>query len=312
MMQETKRVTSRWRIPREMQGLRADHYLTRRIGRISRTRAQKIIEACDFLLDDQIIKPSSRVKDGQIASLTRYAPDHVSDIDEFRLEKIFENEDILVINKPAGLSIHPSAHCLYKTLTYWLRKNYEGQRRINPCHRIDKETSGIVVCAKNREAERAIKKSFMYGHVKKTYLALVTGVLKGTHTIDIPLGQQKDRGIVAIRMIEDQHGKPAVTKIRALVTDTKKNRSLVLCHPLTGRQHQIRAHLSLIGHPIVADKLYGLGDELFDKLYRGHKEILNSLPHTRHALHATRVCMNLKGKRFRFKCPLPLDFRGLL
>jgi 23S rRNA pseudouridine1911/1915/1917 synthase len=305
------KVASQWLITPDMHGLRADQYLKRYIGRISRSRVQRIILAQDFLIDDQAIKPSGRVRNGQRAILKRFAPDQKNDIDSFSVEILFENDDLLVINKPPGLSIHPSANCLYKTLTHWLRTNYPGQK-INPCHRIDKETSGIVVCAKNRAAESHVKKGFMHGKVQKTYLAIVSGVLLKAHTINIPLGLQKDRGLVAIRMIEDSIGKSAITKTRPLLVDKTLNRTLVLCHPLTGRQHQIRAHLSLIGHGIVADKLYSLGDEFFDGLSKGREELLKDLEHTRHALHASRVRLSLKGQRFVFKCPIPEDFYGLM
>jgi 23S rRNA pseudouridine1911/1915/1917 synthase len=310
-MNEVK-VLSHWQIPADMHGLRADQCLQRRIGRISRARAQRIILAHDFLVDQQAIKPSFRVKSGQKVSLKRFAPDFPTDIDQFFIEKIFENDDLLIVNKPPGLSIHPSANCLYKTLTYWLRKNFP-RMKINPCHRLDKETSGIVVCAKNRATEGIIKKSFMVGYVKKTYLAVVDGLVEKSLTISIPLGLQKDRGLVAIKMIKDDDGgKEAITKIRPLHRCKKTNRTLVFCRPLTGRQHQIRAHLSLIGHAIVADKLYGMGDEFFDKLSRGHDEILDSLPHVRHALHAARIQLKLKNQQYIFKSPLPKDLCNLI
>lgn len=305
------KVASQWLVTPDMHGLRADHYLTRYIGRISRSRVQRIITQQDFLLDEQAIKPAMRVKQGQKVTLKRFAPDQKDDIDNFIVNILFENDDLLVINKPPGLSIHPSANCLYKTLTHWLRTNFPGQK-INPCHRIDKETSGIVVCAKNRAAESQIKKSFMRGKVKKSYVAIVSGILLKAQDIDIPLGLQQDRGVVRIRMIEDAAGKHARTKIRPLVADTVKNRTLVLCHPLTGRQHQIRAHLSLIGHGIVGDKLYSHGDDFFDGLSKGRLELLEELEHTRHALHASRVQFRLNDKNHIFKCPMPEDFYELI
>lgn len=160
-----EKVESHWQIPSEMHNLRADQYLARRIGRISRTRASSIIEAKDFLLDGRAVKSSSRVKSGQRATIRRLPPDHVDDVNDFDVKIIYEDNDILVVDKPPHLSIHPTANCLYKTLTHWLRKNFAG--KIHPCHRIDKETSGVVVCAKNPKVESAIKKNFMYGHVQK-------------------------------------------------------------------------------------------------------------------------------------------------
>lgn len=304
------RVFTSWQVPPDMHGLRADQYLVRRIGRISRERAQRIILAEDFLLDEQVIKPAFRVKNGQKAKLFRFAPDDKKDIENFLVKVIYEDDEILVVDKPAGLSIHPSANCLYKTLTYWLKVNYLGQK-INPCHRIDKETSGLVVCAKNRKIESLIKKAFMNKQVIKTYVALVDGLVK-SQTIDIPLGLQKKQGLAAIRMIKDLDGKPAVTKIKPITKDLKNMRTLVFCRPLTGRQHQIRAHLSLIGHAIVSDKLYSHGDEFFDEMCRGNDEILKNLLLPRHALHATRLRFSINNKNYFFISPVPTDILSLI
>jgi 23S rRNA pseudouridine1911/1915/1917 synthase len=306
-----EKVESNWYIGNDMHGLRADQYLARRIGRISRERAHSIILARDFLIDNRIVKPSSRVKSGQRATLKRFAPDATSDIENFSIEKIYEDNNILVVSKPPGLNIHPTANCLYKTLTFWLRSNYPGEK-IHPCHRIDKETSGIVVCAKNRPAESLIKTAFMRGEVQKTYLAVVEGLLTKARMIEIPLGLQKDKGLVAIRMIEDPLGKIARTKIRPVVIDGIGNRTLVLCKPLTGRQHQIRAHLSLIGHAIVGDKLYQGGDEFFDRFTKGDGVAQKTLAHYRHALHATAIKFRLYDRFYSFKAPFPSDLRSLI
>jgi 23S rRNA pseudouridine1911/1915/1917 synthase len=293
-----------------MHGLRADQYLVRRIGRISRQRAQSIIRAQDFLLEGQAIKPSMRVKDGQRAKLLRYAPDKPSDINNFLPEIIFEDDELLVVNKPSGLSIHPTANCLYKTLTYWL-KTYK-DIKINPCHRIDKETSGLVICAKNKKIEILLKKAFMQQKVKKTYVAVVAGLIKKSMVINIPLGLQKDQGLVAIRMIKVNNGKPSVTRIRPIYQDILEERTMLICRPQTGRQHQIRAHLSLIGHPIVSDKLYGQGDVFFDEMCRGNDEILKTLPLPRHALHAARLKFFVNNKKYSFSCPIPADILSLI
>jgi 23S rRNA pseudouridine1911/1915/1917 synthase len=305
-----EKVSSVWSIPSDMQGLRADQYLVRRIGRISRERAQRIILAKDFLLDEQAIKPSARVKEGQKARLIRFAPDRSEDIKEFSVGIIYEDDEMLVVNKPAGLSIHPSANCLYRTLTHWLRQNFLGQK-INPCHRIDKETSGIVVCAKTRKMESIIKKAFLNKKVTKTYVAVVSGLCQ-SQTIDIPLGLQKDKGVVAIRMVKDLAGKAAKTRVKPIFKDEAANRTLLMCRPYTGRQHQIRAHLSLIGHGIISDKLYSHGDAFFDEMCRGNDEILKELVLPRHALHAASLKFMVGHKKYRFKCPIPKDLLSLI
>src|SRR5580704_795437 len=124
MQQTINKVSCHWLVKKEFAGLRVDTYLKQHIGRISRTRVQRIIKAHDFLLNDKTLKPSARVYDGQRATLLRYAPDDKKDIDDFTVKILYEDEGILVVDKPAGLSIHPNANCLYKTLTYWLRTTF--------------------------------------------------------------------------------------------------------------------------------------------------------------------------------------------
>lgn len=306
-----KKVSSHWPVAPNMHGLRADVYLQRRIGRISRERVQRIILGEDMLLDDKPLKPSVRVKAGQRVTLKRFAPDHERDIDRFNVEIIYEDNDILVLNKPSGLIIHPTANCLYKTLTHWLSMRFVGEK-INPCHRIDKETSGLIVCAKNRATESVIKSAFMQGRVKKSYLAIVEGILPAKRNIDLPLGLQKNRGLVAIRMIKDVQGQQARTVVAPLKHDYARNQTLVLALPFTGRQHQIRAHLSLIGHALLGDKLYGHPDEFFDRLTQGFNDGLALLAHPRHALHAYKLRFRLANRHYVFRCPLPQDLRGLI
>jgi 23S rRNA pseudouridine1911/1915/1917 synthase len=305
------RVQNSWPIPADMAGLRADQYLVRRVGRISRERAQRIIESQDFLINDQVIKPSTRVKYGQTATLKRFAPDAKDDISEFDVRVIYEDDNLLVVQKPAGLNIHPSANSLYKTLTFWLKSHYPGQH-LRPCHRIDKETSGLVLCAKNKRTDSVIKKSFSRNEVDKTYLAVVHGRLLA-QTIEYPLALQGGNGLVGIRMVAHADGKPSKTKVRPLKYDAMTDRTLVLCKPKTGRQHQIRAHLSLSGHAIVGDKLYGMGDEFFDGYVRRVPAALAlTLDHPRQALHAYRLRVRVGERWLMFKSALPAELGGLV
>lgn len=298
-----------WPVPSHLEGLRADQYLTLKIKRISRCKAKAIIDQGDFLLNDKMIKPSFRVRQGQKATLRRFPPDMKDDIKKFDVKVIYEDEDILIINKPAFLNIHPTANCLYRTLTYWLKVNYP-KKKINPCHRLDKETSGIVVCAKTRPVESQIKKLFMNNQVNKTYIAKVKGLFeKKLIKINKPLALQKSRGLVAIRMIEDREGKPSLTIAKGLNYDKEKDLTYVLLKPKTGRQHQIRAHLSLIGYPIVGDKLYGNTDEFFNDHYKksfmGKAFFTNQI---RQKLHAFKISFMLNGHFYKFKSKIPEDF----
>lgn len=304
----TETLTQTWHIAKDIEGLRADQFLQRYLGRISRKRAQRIIQAHDFKINGEAIKPSFRVKVGQQASLTRFAPDQKNVIDDFVIPVLYQDDNLLVIDKPAGLNIHPSANCLYQTVTYWLRTQFFNERP-HPSHRIDKETSGVLLCAKNRHTDRDLKIMFSKNKVDKTYLAIAKGQVSA-QVINKPLALQASRGLVAIRMIEDQNGKQSVTRIRPLFYDAKTDRSLVFCKPKTGRQHQIRAHLALIGHPIVGDKLYGQADEFFDSYVK--RKIDPVFEHPRHALHAARLRIKYHEKIFLFKSKFPTDLEGLL
>lgn len=150
---------------------------------------------------------------------------------------------------------------------------------------------------------------FSKNTVKKTYLAIAHGQVF-PQVIDKPLALQGSRGLVAIRMIEDKDGKPSITRIRPLFYDKTNDRTLIVCRPKTGRQHQIRAHLSLIGHPIVGDKLYGQTDEFFDNYVK--RKIEPTFEHHRHALHAARLCVKFGDDTYRFHSELPNDLKALL
>lgn len=304
-------VQSHWQVPPDLHGLRVDQFLQRKIGRISRARAQRIIKSDDFLLDGFRVKVSQRVKYGQKVTLIRLSPDSPRDIADLKIPVIFEDNNFLVLNKPFGLSMHPSANCLFKTLTYWLRINWPHEK-INPCHRIDKETSGLVICAKDRRTESLIKKLFMTNTIQKSYIAIVAGKISKSQLIDISLELQRNRGLVAIRMIADAEGKTAKTRIRPIFYDESSHRTLIMCRPKTGRQHQIRAHLAEIGHAIVGDKLYSHGEQFFDDYCRRRLNIEKELIHPRHALHAWGLNFSLQGQRYAFSCALPTDFKKLI
>ena len=293
------KVVQRWKIPDFLNGIRADHYLVHHVGRISRNKAQKIIASGDFRLEHQILKASKRLKAGDPVELWHVPPDSPK-IQELQVPILYEDSKLLVIHKPGNLAVHPSARYLYQTLTHWLKMNYPGQP-IHPCHRLDRETSGVLVCAKDSLTESKIKRAFMAGQIQKTYLALVEGRMAKAISCSRPLALQDTRGLVAIKMIEDlEHGSPTHTDFRPLSYDPVKNWSLVECTPKTGRQHQIRAHLALEGYPIVGDKLYAMGEEFFDAYTKGEAN-LRLLPLPRQALHAHRVQLELDGDTYVFE-----------
>ena len=306
---DPRAVALRWKVPPEFVGTRADVYLSIKVGRLSRQRARRIIERGDFRRGESALKPSSKMHADEVV-LWRIPPDDPGALHS-PPRVIFEDERLLVVNKPADLAVHPSARYLYQTLTHWLAQRASvGQRPASPCHRLDRETSGVLACAQTRSVDSEIKRLFQSGQVRKTYLAVVRGELTAAHRVDQPLALQGERGLVRIRMIADPAGAEAITDVQPLFS--AGDRTLVACYPQTGRQHQIRAHLALLGYPIVGDKLYAMGDRYFDRFTVHGVQKGDGLEHHRHALHAYALELKLAHEEERFIAPFPEDLFALL
>lgn len=307
---DPRAVVVRWTIPPDLDGARADVALSQKVRRLSRSRAQRIIDAGDFRTPGATLKASSRLQAGVVVELWRVPPDEKGGGPVPTV--VFEDEDLLVLDKPGDLVVHPSARYLHQTVTSWLKDRADGARVANPCHRLDRETSGVLVCAKTRSAESRVKTAFADGRVEKSYLAVVRGRLDGPMLVDAPLALQGERGLVRIRMIVDPAGLPSRTEVRPL--RASGDRTLVLASPKTGRQHQIRAHLASVGLPIVGDKLYAMGDAWFDAFTRRalSDEERAALDHPRQALHAFEARFRLDGVERVFRAPLPEDLAALV
>ena len=313
----SRAVVLRWQVPENVKPTRADVYLTQKIQRLSRSRAQKVVQRGDFRSAGGPFKASSKVCASMRVELWRFPPDEKRDGADGP-SVLYEDNNLLVLNKPGDLAIHPSAKYLFQTVTAWLQERAKSlgpdQALAHPCHRLDRETSGVLVCASDKNVERAVKMAFADGKVSKQYLAVVHGQMLSSAKLTYPLALQGARGLVRIRMIEDADGLPSVTDVTPLAYDDITQRTLVLAEPRTGRQHQIRAHLALAGHPLVGDKLYYLGDEFFDAYSRGDIDALDSrLECPRHALHAYQVSWKADdGTDRRFRAPFPGQLAALL
>jgi 23S rRNA pseudouridine1911/1915/1917 synthase len=278
-------ISMRIEVPRECEGWRLDHFLKRRIGRLSRTRIQDIIATQVTLADGRRPRSSAAVRAGQIIRLDRPAP--VEPEVPRRFEVLFEDDEVLALDKPAGLPIHPTAKFWRNTLTAVLRERYPGQR-LQVAHRIDRETSGVLLVARTPRAASWLKRAFARRAVEKTYLALVKGRPPDQGVIDRPIKLLDTPTHLMMGPAPD--GLTAVTRYRVL----RRFAEHALCevHPETGRQHQIRVHLAAIGYPIVGDKLYGAGEPLFMRACDEgmSPELLAAFDGlARHALHAHRV-----------------------
>ncbi|MDD5308650.1 MAG: RluA family pseudouridine synthase [Deltaproteobacteria bacterium] len=297
-------------VGREHAGWRADRFVAARIPRLSRTRVQHILRRAAIDDSGRPIKPNRVLAEGERITLFRPAPVEPDTPRSFGV--VYEDEQILAVDKPAGLPVHPTARYHRNTLTALLAERY-GDKRPILAHRIDSETSGIVLCGKTPEAERALKILFLEREVSKTYLAVVRGVPTPPEgRIEVPLGL--DRGsVVRVKMAYDPQGLPALTEYRVL--RAFGDMALVEARPRTGRQHQIRAHLAHIGHPIVGDKIYA--DETIFVEYAASgmtPELAARAGFPRQALHAAAVSFvhPFEKRPLTIESPLPADILGLV
>jgi len=224
----------------------------------------------------------------------------------------------MVIDKPAGLPVHMSARYYFNTLTRVISERFPDQGW-QICHRLDRETSGALVLARGRAAARVVKGAFERKLTRKTYVAICHGwVDSSLDTIDRPLGLTTDPDAqISLRMVVRPDALPSVTEVEVLerLEGPMGRFSLLACRPISGRQHQIRAHLADVGHAIVGDKLYAHGDEMFS---RGCDEALTdedkrALILSRHALHAARIEIpHPSGETLAISAPLPSELSELI
>jgi len=299
----------RIRVPPTFDGWRLDHFLKWRIGRLSRTRIQEIIRT-QITIPGRVARPSSAVRRGETLLLRRPAPVEPEVPRSF--DVLYEDEDVRVIDKPAGLPMHTTAKFWRNTLVAVLRERYPGAHN-EIAHRIDRETSGVLVIARNSRAGSFLKKSFAERRVEKRYLALVRGCPPPTFEVDAPLKLLDTPTHLMMGVAAD--GLPARTSFRT-VTRLPHNALVEAC-PLTGRQHQIRVHLASLGHPILGDKIYGASEAEFMRACDEGvtPELLarfDGLP--RQALHAARITFPhpSRDELITVESPLPADLAAHL
>ncbi len=290
---------------------RVDAFLARRFPTWSRSAAARAIRDGQVLAEDRELKPSSTVRAGEVLRLTvpqllpRTARPECPPV-------VHEDPRLVAFDKPPGLLCHPSGHAFEWGLIGLARDHFGGED-LRLCHRLDRHTSGVLLLARDAEADRHIKAAFKARRVRKTYLAIVRGVVSWeTHEVDAPIGDdttspiELKRGVVA-------DGLPASTRFRVL--ERFRELTLVRCQPLTGRTHQIRIHLEYLGHPILGDRVYGQSPEVFLSIYEGRPlpDLAARLGHPRHCLHArSLVVPHPDGHEIDLQAPLAADMVELL
>jgi 23S rRNA pseudouridine1911/1915/1917 synthase len=304
--------------------LRIDKFLTDKIANATRNKVQIGIDAGNVKVNDQSVKSNYKIKPGDVITVLMNKPSQQSEVlaEEIPLDILFEDDDLLVVNKPPGMVVHP-AHgnwtgTLVNGLVYYFNQLPElpgNSGRPGLVHRIDKDTSGILVIAKSELAMTHLAKQFFDHTIERTYLALVWGEPKEDQgTIDAHVGRSAKNRKVMDTFPDGSQGKNAITHWKVL----KQLRyvSLIQCNLETGRTHQIRAHMKYLGHPLFNDAMYG-GDKVrrgtqFSKYKAFIKNCFELLP--RQALHAASLGFihPRTGEHMFFEAELPEDFGQVL
>ena len=303
--------------------LRIDKFLMHRVENASRNRIQHAIELGNVLVNEKQIKPSYRVKPLDVISVVLPHPPRDTEVypENIPLDIVYEDDDVLVVNKPAGMVVHPGYNNYTGTLVNALVYHFEqlptlpgNDGRPGLVHRIDKDTSGLLLISRNERAMTWLARQFFEHTIIRKYLALVWGDLEQDGTVTGYIGRSvNDRRVMAIYN-DPEKGKWSVTHYKIL--KRLGYVTLIECQLETGRTHQIRAHMKHIGHPLFNDATYG-GDKIlkgtvFSKYSQFVDNCFELMP--RQALHAQTLGFlhpTLK-KVISFESPLPGDFKAVL
>jgi 23S rRNA pseudouridine1911/1915/1917 synthase len=300
-------------VPPELAGLRLDHFVKTQIVRLSRTKIQQIIESQLTRDDGFRAKPATIVAAGEHYVIRREAKPEPPCPRTF--EVVYEDARVRVVDKPAGLPVHASAKFYFNTLARVLVERYPDEPELQICHRLDRETSGCLVCARDREAAAFVKTAIAdKARTVKQYLAIVHGQppWDAETTLDAPLRLATPADatrLPTVRVLVDPiAGLAAETRVQVMQRTDRY--ALVRCTLVTGRQHQIRVHLADAGFPIVGDKLYAHGEDAFIEYCAEGllPELAELFVLPRHALHAWRLALpHPDGGTITAEAPLPDD-----
>ena len=287
---------------------RIDTYISNKLTDLSRTAVKRMLEEGNILINGNISKPSDKVKNGDKISIHIEEPKEVKiEAQDIPIDIIYEDDDIIVVNKPKGLVVHPANGNPDGTLVNAIMaickeslSGIGGELRPGIVHRLDKDTSGLLIVAKNDKAHINMSEKIKNREVKKTYIALVRGSMpEDSATINMPIGRStKDRKKMAVT----KTGKEAITHFKVLnrYTTNKGTYTLLEIKIDTGRTHQIRVHMAEIGYPVIGDEVYSNGKNEFGI----HGQ----------CLHAKRLEFKhpITGKEMILEAPLPEYFENVI
>ena len=285
-------------------GKRLDAYIATKNENITRTSAQRMIEEGNILVNGKKQKVAYKINTDDVVTVV---PEEIKEVsieaEDIPIDVIYEDKDIIVVNKPKGMVVHPANGNYNGTLVNAIMgmcketlSGIGGELRPGIVHRLDKDTSGLLIIAKNDKAHVKMSDQIKNHEVKKTYIALVRGVIKENEaTIDMPIGRStSDRKKMAV----NKEGKNAITHIKVLKRYDKY--TLLQVNIETGRTHQIRVHLSYIGYPIIGDTTYSNGKNEFGVVGQ--------------CLHAKSLEFKhpITGKEMKLEAPLPEYFQDII
>jgi 23S rRNA pseudouridine1911/1915/1917 synthase len=327
-------------VERYLSGVRVDTFLARHFRNYTPWRLQRIVAAGQVKIDCNTVEIEERVYQGDTVSIRLIEPpDKIHRPQQLPLDIVYEDAWLIVVDKPPGQIIHPAGDLQTGTLCNALQHHFDQQTawpgllRPGIVHRLDRMTSGLIVVAKEHLAHRQLSIQFQRERIRKTYIALVEGMLPSDRgTIDLSIGTSPEAGSVLMSCSPDA-GDPRPSFTDYDVIARGPQHTLVRALPRTGRNHQIRLHLASIGHPVVGDEFYGPFGTI--KLSRAEYKALcarrasgqkngsngtsegtseSDEPTGRHALHAQRLEFEhpILGGRIAFDSPLPPDLQALL
>ena len=310
-------------VPLNFNGFRIDKFLQSQITEFSRTRLQSLIHDGQVQLNDNIINnPAKKIKEKDEIKINFPAPKKtLIKPNKISLDILYDDDDIIIINKPSGVVVHPGAGNYENTIVNGLLYKYQnelssigGKLRPGIVHRIDKDTSGVIVVAKNDNAHINLSQQFSKHTIKRTYEAIIWGSLKPqSGTIQEKISRSvRNRQLMAVRK---EKGKIAITNYKTLKVFQNSNLpkiSLIECQLETGRTHQIRVHMNFKGNPILGDKSYGRSKKKFKKIDKNIESKINNF--NRQALHAKNLGFlhPSSKKEVFFEARRPVDFDTLI
>ncbi|MBT7377194.1 MAG: RluA family pseudouridine synthase [Candidatus Marinimicrobia bacterium] len=300
------------------ENIRLDQFLVKKLTDVSRSKIQLAIKSGQVLVDGEKLKSSAILKgvenvEGEL--LVEVQDDIIAE--DIPLNILYEDDDLAIINKISGMVVHPGSGNYSGTLVNALVFHFQSLSGLNDSrpgivHRLDKDTSGVIVIAKNDKSHQHLSRQFAERKVKKVYKAIAWGGVPEEGEIEGLIGRHPANR-KAFKMVNNL-GRKSLTTF--MVEEHLSPLTFVTLHPKTGRTHQIRVHLKSIGHPILADEMYGGGKKMIKSFHVKYTQLLNRLfkNMNRVALHAEKleVTHPTTGKKMRFQAPIPDDMVNAL